>query len=90
MFFSAGISDSCLLPSTPSSFVNVNNYALLRKDVVGNVPKHGACMYVRASYNYNEVNVQAPNVVAVHLPDHDCILLQYTSHLLTPLWMMST
>lgn len=50
--------------------MNVNNYILLRKDVVGNVPKHGVCMYVRASYNYTEVDVQVPNVVAAHLPDH--------------------
>ncbi len=66
-----GISESWLLSSTPSSFVDIPNYVLFRKNVLGNIPKHGLCMYLRSHLNYMEVNVQIPNVVVAYLLDYD-------------------
>ena len=67
-----------MLSYIPNSFVDVPNFVLLRKDVLGSVPKHGVCMYLKSHLNYSEISVQVPNVVVAHLPDHDlCIATIY-------------
>ncbi len=44
---------------------------MLRKGVLGNVPTHGVCIYLRSGLIYAEVSVQLPNVVAAHLLHHN-------------------
>ena len=70
-----GVSETWLLSSTPSSFVDIPGYRFLRKDVVGVVPKHGVGIYIKSVLNFREVEVPLPNVIVVFLCDFDIYIL---------------
>ena len=52
-----GVAETWLLPDTPSSFVALPGYNIIRGDTDSNVRKHGACLYVANSVNHVEFGV---------------------------------
>ena len=64
-----GVSESWLLPSTPSSVVAIPNYSIVRRDVDGNRPKHGVCLYIKSNLKYTLIELPLPNILAIFLPD---------------------
>ena len=70
-----GVGETWLLPSVPDSFVGVSGFDLSRCDVVGSVPKHGVCVYVRRTVDFVRVEVDCPNCVIVHLLSYDVYVI---------------
>jgi hypothetical protein len=69
------IGETWLVPSVSSSFVEVHEFSVVRGDTHSGIRKHGVCMYVKNSLNYEEVNLQLPNVAAVFLINLDVWIL---------------
>ena len=70
-----GISETWLVSSMSSSFVELPGFKFFRGDVVGNVRKHGAGLYVREEFKAVPLEVPVPNVVAVEVPQLGCSFL---------------
>ena len=68
------VSETWLLESS-SSFVAVDNYFIVKGDVLGLTRTHGVCLYVKRSVRFVEVHVNCPNVAAVHLMDFEVWVL---------------
>ena len=49
--------------------MSVNGSVVVRRDTHGTIRKHCVCLYARASFQYEEMNLALPNIVAVHLLD---------------------
>lgn len=62
---SLNVNETWLLPSSP--MVDLPNYVLIHKGMEDNVLMHGVCFYVGSSLRYNEIYVNIPNVLVVHL-----------------------
>ena len=41
-----GVLETWLLPTTPDSFVSIFGYGIVRTDTVGNIAKHGVCLFI--------------------------------------------
>ena len=68
------ITETWLTDSCDSSFVQLPKFSFYRGDVVGNVRKHGAGLYVSDSIKHVQVEIGLANVVVVHLIDLGIIL----------------
>lgn len=71
-----GVSETWLTSSITSACISLPNYVLLRKDVVGNIKKHGVCVYIKQNIHYSEIEVQVPNVLVLYL-------IKYRLHIIT-------
>ena len=65
----ACITESHLIPSISSSFVDIPHFSLIRHDVAGSVQKHGTCVYVHESILVDSVNRPLPNVLLFRLAE---------------------
>ena len=63
-----GLSETWLTSLITDASLNIPNYTLLRKDVTGNVPKHGVSVYVRNDLTISEITTDIPNVLVIFLP----------------------
>ena len=70
------ISETWLLESIPSSFVDVPGFKFYRGDVHGSVRKHGAGLYVADTLSCVQVEVDLPNVVV-------CRVLEYNRYIIS-------
>jgi hypothetical protein len=64
-----GIAETWLLPDTPSSYVSLPGYDVVRGDTDGVTRKHGVCIYVSKVVKYIEVDIVLPNAAAILLTD---------------------
>ena len=69
------VTETWLVPSVSSSFVDVHEYTVVRGDTDGETRKHGVCIYIRKSLKYEEVVLHKPNVAAIFLNQHDLWIL---------------
>ena len=69
------VTETWLTASCSSSFVQIPGFSLYRGDVAGLVRKHGAAIYVSNTHRHVQVDVDIPNVVAVHLTDFDLFVI---------------
>ena len=63
------VTETLLTNACDSSFVQLPSFNFYRGDVVGNIRKHGAGLYVSSTIKHVEVLVNLPNVAVVHLVD---------------------
>ena len=61
------VTETWLTESCSSSFVDIPGFQFYRGDVVGEVRKHGAGLYVSDMLVHVKVEVSLPNIVIVHL-----------------------
>ena len=66
------ISETWLVSSMSSSFVDLPGFNFFRGDVVGEVRKHGTGLFVRKEFKAVPLDVTVPNVVAVEVPELGC------------------
>ena len=69
------VTETWLTESCSSSFVNIPGFRFHRGDVVGEVRKHGAGLYVYHALRHIKVDVSISNVVVVHLLDYDIYVM---------------
>ena len=69
------ITETWLTECCSSSFVQLPNYEFYRGDVLGVVKKHGAGIYILKRIAQVQVELNFPNLVAVHLVDLDLFVL---------------
>ena len=62
-----GITESHLIESFTSSYVNIPGFTLFRHDSPGNASKHGVCCYVRSSLMVDSVTKPLPNTLTLRL-----------------------
>lgn len=62
-----GVCESWLLESDSSLFVDLHGFTLISTDISGHVRQHGGAVYIDKSLKFKVVEVNAPNVVVVHL-----------------------
>ena len=73
-----GVTETHLLQSMPSSFIDIPNYCVVRNDTHGTFPKHGVCIYIHKTVKYDQVATPCANLITLHLPEfHVYILLVY-------------
>ena len=65
------VTETWLISSMSSSYVELPNFKFFRGDVCGSVRKHGAGLYVQSSYTSVSVDVDLPNVVVVFVKEFD-------------------
>ena len=65
------ITETHLLPSMRSFFIQIPKYNLIRNDVAGKVAKHGVCAYVKDNILTDSVTTPLPNVLTFHVPLYD-------------------
>ena len=58
-----------------SSFVSLPGFEFYRGDVLGNVKKHGAGLYVSKTLEHVQIDVELPNLVVVHLISLDIFVI---------------
>ena len=63
------ITETHLLSSMPSSFIDIPSYSVIRNDVSGNFAKHGVCIFVHNSIKHVSLDVPIKNCVVTHLVD---------------------
>ena len=69
------VTETWLTESCSSSFVEIPEFHFHRGDVVGEVRKHGAGLYVHHTLRHIKVEVSISNVVVVHLIDYDVYVM---------------
>lgn len=69
------VSETWLLPSVPSSFVDVADYCVVRGDSDSTVRKHGSLLYLHEDFVFLSIEVDIPNVAAVHLVNYDLYIV---------------
>lgn len=69
------ITETWLLSSMPDSFVHIDQFTIVRKDVEGTVCKHGVCIYIRKDIIYEICDVNISNVCAVHFKEYNMYLI---------------
>ena len=70
-----GITETHLLQSMPSSFIDIPNYSVVRNDTPGSFPKHGVCIYIHASVKFEQVTTPCHNLLSVYLTDLDVYVI---------------
>ena len=69
------VTETWLLESDSSSFVNILGFKLFRCDVAGSNRKHGVCLYLKSSMTVIEETLDCPNSVCVKMLDLELRLL---------------
>ena len=69
------VTETWLISSMSSSYVELPNFKFFRGDVSGDIRKHGAGLYVRSSYTSIPVEVSLPNIVVVFISEMDTYLI---------------
>ena len=64
-----GISETWLTSQVLDACLSIPHYVLIRKDVAGNIAKHGVCLYVKKNLNFVEIVNNVPNTLIVFLPE---------------------
>ena len=62
------ICETWLVEGIESSYVGIDGFNLIRRDVRGSVRKHGVGLYVSVAVDVVEVDVDVPNVLVVFVP----------------------
>ena len=70
-----GISETWLTEDTPSSFVGLPGFDLVRADSPGNVRKHGVAVYISSSIKFVRIDCSVSNVVVVYICSLDLYVL---------------
>lgn len=70
-----GVTETRLLPSFQSSFIDVPGYVLLRHDTDGHINKHGVCVFIRQNLKHDQVSRPLPNTLLFRLTDFDVFIL---------------
>ena len=63
------ITETHLLQSVQSSFVDIPSYSIARNDVLSTHAKHGACLYIHKSSKFEKIDISCPNVISISLPE---------------------
>ena len=66
-----GISETHLLPSMSSSFIQIPGYSVIRCDTDTGIHKHGVCAYIKCGLKHEEVHCPCNNALAFRLVDFD-------------------
>ena len=69
------VCETWLNSATPDSFVSIDGYTIVRTDVVGEVRKHGVCIYVAESISFESVNLAIANLHAIRLHSSGAFVL---------------
>ena len=70
-----GITESHLIESLSSSYVNISGFTLFRNDSPDNISKHGVCCYVRNSIMVDSVSKPLPNTLTLRLVLYNVFIL---------------
>ena len=65
------ITETWLISSMSSSYVDLPDFKFFRGDVCGSVRKHGAGLYVQSSYTSVSIDVDLPNIAVVFVEEFD-------------------
>ena len=63
------ITETHLLQSVQSSFVDIPSYSIVRNDVLSTHAKHGVCLYIHQSIKFEKIDISCPNVISISLPE---------------------
>lgn len=69
------ITETWLISDIHDSFLSVQGYEIVRTDTVGNFRKHGVCFYIKNNISFVSVEINCPNVHAVHLVSLNCFVV---------------
>ena len=70
-----GVGETWLVQSIADSYVDINNYRLVRRDSPSNVRKHGIAIYIRQCIKFIEVPCNIDNTVIIKLTEQDVYIL---------------
>ena len=69
------ISETWLLDSVPSSFVNMQGFSIVRTDTLGPTAKHGVCVYIKSGLSFQSVDTPIHNLHCVKLIEFDIYII---------------